>query len=85
MKTKYTIEELYAIMYKNELQNLSFEDGLDTLSKLNKVTAVESKDSAPMIGNHPFPSKVSKPSSKTIKDFNDSLNHRVNVYKDLES
>ena len=83
MKVRYTIEELYAIMYKNELQNLTFEDALSDLSKLDKVKAEESKDAAPMIGNNPFSGKspFNNINTNIIKDFNDSLNHRVNIYK----
>jgi len=83
MKTKYSLEELYAIMYKNDLQNSTFEDALAAVEKLEKVKAEVSKDAAPMIGLNPFSGttiiKIEKPKSK---DFNDSLNHRVSEYKD---
>lgn len=83
MKTKYTIEEIYASMFKHNLQNETFEDGLAAFIKLEIPKATESKDNAPMIGLNPFKQYVKKPKdliTTKVKNFNESLNHRVSDY-----
>lgn len=80
--TKYTLEELYNIMYSNSLQNVEFEDVLSMLPNLTKVKAVVSKDTAPMIGLNPFKTVKSKKDITIVKDFNEALNHRVSNYTD---
>lgn len=55
-------------MYKNDLQNWSFEDALASVEKLEKVKAEASKDAAPMIRLNPFSIttviKIEKPKLK---------------------
>ena len=80
--TKYTLEELYNIMYNNKLQNVEFEDVLSMLPNLTKIKADVSKDTTPMIGLNPFKISNTKKTKKTIKDFNEALNHRVSIYID---
>jgi len=80
--TKYTLEELYNIMYSNSLQNVEFEDVLSMLPNLTKVKAVVSLDTTPMIGLNPFKSSKSKQDNTIVKDFNEALNHRVSIYTD---
>lgn len=88
MKIKYTLEEIYDIMYKNNLQNETFEDGLASLVKIGKHEKIKSslsKDAAPMIGLNPFKTgKEEKKSEKSQRPdkFNDLLNHRVSKYID---
>jgi hypothetical protein len=87
MKTKYTLEEIYKSMYKYNLQNETFEDGLASLIKIvnpEKDKSPVSKDAAPMIGLNPFKGNKIKKSEKSQRPnkFNELLNYRVSKYNE---
>lgn len=67
---------------------LSEESIMDMLSLLDKMYPKNDikQDTTPMIGTNPFKGSTKRKDDVTpdVKDFNKSLNYRVNRFKDLE-
>jgi hypothetical protein len=78
------IELINSIEYGKPLSKESIQDLIGLINKIYKKTKL-SKDKSPMIGINPFKKLIESKSEvkvKSNKDFNKSLNYRIQKFED---